>query len=534
MPDRVDTSAAATVGAALRRVSYDESAVEGLLGEDSWSTAIDDAEAHERRLPQTAAATAIRLFFLERPVARDDVESALGARAVNALARAKLARVDKQTVEPLARIAPVGPILLASDRLSTDPTRDPPDYVSTYSPTARLCDLLTPRPWVSRALDVGTGNGVQALLAAGHSEHVVATDVNPRALAFTELNAALSGIDNVETRNGSLFEPVAGERFDLIVCNPPFVVSPERRWTYRDGWLEGDELSAQVVRETAAHLADGGFATILASWLGRNSNAPDEHVWEWVRASAATRGSCRSTKRRRASTRSAGTRTSPTTARRTATPSGAGRRTSRISGRGVVTEGAICSTAATDSTRPASTRWTRISSTRPTIRSGARSPHAQRSTGTTCSTRELEPVETLRVEKLSRRARVTLEEGIWSQVDVSLGAAALLGKLDGRPLRELRPTRCGGRGVPRVARARRVRGARYIRALSASTPETNGFVTLKMPCSRTAFSPWYHAASASRSLPLKLPSRCRRYRTPVSMSPSRVFGSAWPTSTCST
>ena len=201
---------------------------------------------------------------------------------MNALERTKLARIDKDTVEPLTRIAPVGTILLASDRLSTDPTSDPPDYVSTYSPTARLCDLLTPRPWVARALDVGTGNGVQALLAAGHSEQVVATNVNPRALAFTELNAALSGIDNVETRRGSLFEPVAGERFDLIVCNPPFVVSPERRWTYRDGWLEGDELSAQVVRETAEHLGDGGFATILASWLGRNSDAPDDRAWDWV------------------------------------------------------------------------------------------------------------------------------------------------------------------------------------------------------------------------------------------------------------
>src|SRR4029079_6366244 len=89
-------------------------------------------------------------------------------------------------------------------------------------------------------------------------------------------------ISNVETRLGSLFEPVGDERIDLIICNPPFVVSPERRWTYRDGWLEGDELSAPVVRETAEHLAEGGFATILASWLGRDSDAPDDSVWGWV------------------------------------------------------------------------------------------------------------------------------------------------------------------------------------------------------------------------------------------------------------
>src|SRR5262245_18475600 len=233
-------------------------------------------------MPRTEVATAIRLFFLELPVTAADAESARGAQAVAALERIGFARATDGTFEPLARIAPVGTVFLASDRLSTDPTHDPPDYVSTYSPTARLCDLLTPRPWVERALDVGTGNGVQALLAAGHSGHVIATDVNQRALAFTELNAALSGIDNVETRRGSLFEPVTGKRFDLIVCNPPFVVSPERRWTYRDGWLEGDELTAQVVRETAEHLADGGFATMLGSWLGRHAAVPDDRVWDWV------------------------------------------------------------------------------------------------------------------------------------------------------------------------------------------------------------------------------------------------------------
>lgn len=62
---------------------------------------------------------------------------------------------------------------------------------------------------------------MQALLAAKHSGHVVATDVNPRALAFTELGAALSGFDHVECREGSFFDPVEGERFDLVVSNPP-------------------------------------------------------------------------------------------------------------------------------------------------------------------------------------------------------------------------------------------------------------------------------------------------------------------------
>jgi methylase of polypeptide subunit release factors len=284
MVPTLDIPAAKTLGDALRRVSYNEESIEELLGEDAWTTALEDVPVHERRLPQSPLATAIRLFFLELPVKRAAAEHALGSAGVGALERTGLAQIGKH-VSPQARIAPVESLLLASDRLSTNPTDDPPDYVSTYSPTARLCDLLTPRPQVERALDVGTGNGVQALLVAGHSEHVVATDVNPRALAFTELNAALSGLDNVECRRGSLFEPVEGEQFGLITCNAPFVVSPERRWTYRDGSHDGDELSARIVRESVAHLAPDGYATLMVSWLGRSADEPDEHVVEWIAGS---------------------------------------------------------------------------------------------------------------------------------------------------------------------------------------------------------------------------------------------------------
>jgi methylase of polypeptide subunit release factors len=280
----VDPVAARILGQALRRVSYDENAIEDLLGEDAWETALEDVPAHDRRLPQSPAGTVIRLFFLELPVSLDEAKQALGGSGVEALERTGLAEIGGD-VSPRTRIVPVDKLLLASDRLSTSPADDPPNYVSTYTPTARLCDLLTPRPQAERALDVGTGNGVHALLAATHSRRVVATDVNPRALEFTELNAALSGLHNVECRLGSLYEPVDGEHFDLITCNAPFVVSPERRWAYRDGSFDGDELSERMVREAAAHLADGGFATLVVSWLAHNSSAPDERVAEWVEGS---------------------------------------------------------------------------------------------------------------------------------------------------------------------------------------------------------------------------------------------------------
>jgi methylase of polypeptide subunit release factors len=135
---------------------------------------------------------------------------------------------------------------------------------------------------VERALDLGTGNGAQALLAARHSDHVIATDVNERALGFTAINAALNGFDNVETRLGSLFEPVGEERFDLITCNAPYVVSPETRWQYRDAGFHADHLSATLVRETPAHLNEDGFAAMLVSWVARSDEDADDRVFDWV------------------------------------------------------------------------------------------------------------------------------------------------------------------------------------------------------------------------------------------------------------
>lgn len=274
-----DTGAAKSLGVVLHEVGYSESTVHELLGEDAYSRGEEEAPADERRLPESRLATVIRILFLQRSVPTADAVEALGRRGVEALEITGLATVGDEVV-PRVRMLPIGRLLVTADGYSQ--ADDPADYVAVYTPTSRLCDSLTPRPRVARALDVGTGSGIHALLAASHAEHVVATDVNARALAFTELNAALNGVTNVECRRGSLFEPVAGETFDLITCNAPYVVSPESRWAYRDSGLQADEISERVVGDAAAHLADGGFATLLVSWLAEDEDEPDERVVEWA------------------------------------------------------------------------------------------------------------------------------------------------------------------------------------------------------------------------------------------------------------
>jgi methylase of polypeptide subunit release factors len=138
-----------------------------------------------------------------------------------------------------------------------------------------LARMVIRRP-VGRVLDLGTGCGIQALHCAAHSDAITATDTNPRALALAGATARLNG-QAWDLRRGSLFEPVAGEQFDLIVSNPPFVISSgEQRFEYRDSGLAGDELCRRLVTGLADHLAPGGTAQLLANWMIR-----DDGDWRW-------------------------------------------------------------------------------------------------------------------------------------------------------------------------------------------------------------------------------------------------------------
>lgn len=141
---------------------------------------------------------------------------------------------------------------------------------------------LTVREPVGSALDLGTGSGIQALHASRHATQVTATDVNPRALHFARLTLALSGAREPDLREGSLFEPVGDERYDLIVSNPPFVISPQGRFTYRDGGMAGDDLCRTLVQQAADHLNDGGYCQLLANWQHTEGQDWRERLASWV------------------------------------------------------------------------------------------------------------------------------------------------------------------------------------------------------------------------------------------------------------
>lgn len=151
-----------------------------------------------------------------------------------------------------------------------------------------LAGLQLPSP-ARRVLDLGTGCGIQALRARRYADEVVATDLSARALDYARMNLLIDETDGVELREGSLFEPVAGETFDRIVSNPPFVITPRAarvpEYEYRDGGLVGDALVEQVFAGVGAHLEPGGVAQMLGNWETRDGVGSLDRVRAWVDAS---------------------------------------------------------------------------------------------------------------------------------------------------------------------------------------------------------------------------------------------------------
>ena len=240
---------------------------------------------HRRRLAaDDSFSTIARLFVLGETAETPALEAALAPVSLDDVAALGLLVVEGDGARATARLLPHGDYVLASDRVADAPFAD--WVAGIHAPSVTLAKLAVRRPAES-ALDVGTGCGIQALLAAKHSARVVATDVNERALAFARFNAALNGIDVIEFRHGSLLAPVADERFDLVVANPPYVISPDATFAYRDSGLPRDTLCRRLVERVPHVLADGGFAHILVSWAHPPGDRDEwaEPLREWVRGS---------------------------------------------------------------------------------------------------------------------------------------------------------------------------------------------------------------------------------------------------------
>ncbi len=213
--------------------------------------------ASEADMPDVLTSIFVRGLELESDLACQS----LGPAARDLLLESGLLEIRQDRVRARFQAQQYAGLIFFSDFVGWE---SDPDFVLPVGPAGKYLALLTIRRPAARTLDLGCGCGLQALLAARHSEQVIATDINSRALALTRLNAGMNGLENIETRLGSYFEPVQGEGFDLILANLPYVISPEKRRRYRSA----DRASLQTwLEQLPAVLNLGGFAQLLLNWV---------------------------------------------------------------------------------------------------------------------------------------------------------------------------------------------------------------------------------------------------------------------------
>ncbi|WP_449283312.1 class I SAM-dependent methyltransferase [Leucobacter sp.] len=244
-----------------------------LLGE---ATPPDEFDA---ALPALGADGAIRLGLLE-PDGAGDLRAALSLNPVEV--------ADSRAERPLHWWI----LSDLDDQLRRGPARA--DHVMGVGGATRSLIAQAAPHDAPRCLDLGTGCGVVAMHLALRGR-VIATDISERALMMARANARLNGVERrIEFRRGDLFAPVADERFDLILSNPPFVITPRASgapvYEYRDGGMTGDGLAERVVREAPGLLAEDGELLCLANWESPWGANGLERVRGWIAGAAEAAG----------------------------------------------------------------------------------------------------------------------------------------------------------------------------------------------------------------------------------------------------
>lgn len=289
--DDADVSGLQDCLARIAATGYSETAVRERLGlkdiSDLQMRAIP-IYRKERLARRSPLDTAIDLFLLQGVVQAGEMGRVLDKGDCEVLVRTGVLQIDKAGAARAAvSLYPVGNRLFFSDhswpQLSKAKNSAVPfDQVMFIGADSRWLARATVRRPISNALDLCTGSGIQAILAAVHSKRVTAVDINSRAVNCARFNAQASNCRDCEVCEGDLYAPVGGKKFDLITANPPFVPSPAQSLGFRDGGRSGEDVQRRIVAGLPEHLAPGGIAQIVTEIGERDNEQLVGRVREWL------------------------------------------------------------------------------------------------------------------------------------------------------------------------------------------------------------------------------------------------------------
>ena len=218
-----------------------------------------------------------RLLLLGDAISREEAQT-LPTELVADLADANLVASGPEGLRPLVRLTPFHGLLLAGDLHNEESSGVAAEVVENPHGPTEILSRLVPRESVGWSLDIGSGSGVHALELAQHSEVVTGVDVSARAVAFAQFNAELNGITNARFQVGDVASGLDPQSFDLIVSNPPYLVSPESGIVYRDGNSGSGHVGTRVLAEAPALLSSDGLLACLTSWGVADSGDPDREI----------------------------------------------------------------------------------------------------------------------------------------------------------------------------------------------------------------------------------------------------------------
>jgi hypothetical protein len=209
--------------------------------------------------------TTIRLFLLEQAVSAEVAGRALEKESLQLWEAAGLIHRNGDQFRSTVRILPYEQLYFASDLNRSIREDCDANFVMGLGHGTELLAFAAVPGNGRDMLDLGTGCGALGLLSASTSKSILGTDINSRAVNYANFNAQLNGIAAFQARQGDLFSPAAGKRFERIISNPPFVIAPDARYVFRDSGKRGDEFCRQLARTASQYLANGGIFQMLAN-----------------------------------------------------------------------------------------------------------------------------------------------------------------------------------------------------------------------------------------------------------------------------
>ena len=283
MLNLLSTEDSSRLRAFFEEAGYNETSLRKHLGAAELPSRL--LRNHARLLDRTAAHTALnallRWFWLGVPLRADRLDGLIPAEILSLLLQSGLLKQQDEELCPRAMLLHFDGFLVASDHASAI-DRKQTEMVLWPNPTSKFLARFAIRRPSRATLDLGTGSGILSLSAARHSDVVVATDLNQRAVGCARFNARLNGVENIEVFAGDCFEPVKGRQFDLILSNPPFFITPQGDYLFCENPMELDGLCRRLVKEAPAYLNEGGYLEMLCEWAQIKGQPWEERVAEWL------------------------------------------------------------------------------------------------------------------------------------------------------------------------------------------------------------------------------------------------------------